>query len=60
MNVKISSACYFAKGKDIERINMDPVKNLVLWHEKNFAWFVCISTGSVIGGRNFVISAVAV
>lgn len=46
-----ASVKHFAAGNEIERTNVDSVKNLVRWCEKNSARLVHISTGSVIGGR---------
>lgn len=46
-----ASVKHFAKGNEIERTNVDSVKNLALWCEVNNSRLVHISTGSVIGGR---------
>ena len=46
-----ASVKHFAKGNEIERTNVDSVKNLVAWCEKHNSRLVHISTGSIIGGR---------
>lgn len=46
-----ASVKHFAKGDEIERTNVDSVKNLVTWCEANNSRLVHISTGSVIGAR---------
>ena len=46
-----ASVKHFAKGDEIERANVDSVKNLVAWCLANNARLVHISTGSIIGGR---------
>ena len=46
-----ASVKHFAKGNEIERMNVDSVKNLASWCEKNNARLVHISTGSVMGCR---------
>ena len=42
---------HFAKGDEIERMNVDSVRNLAAWCERNDARLVHISTGSVMGYR---------
>lgn len=46
-----ASVKHFAKGNEIERTNVDSVKNLAAWCEENNSRLVHISTGSIIGGR---------
>ena len=46
-----ASVKHFAKNNEIERTNVDSVKNLVSWCNKNTARLVHISTGSIIGSR---------
>ena len=46
-----ASVKHFAKGNEIERTNVDSVKNLVAWCEEHNSRLVHISTGSIIGGR---------
>ncbi len=47
-----ASVKHFAKGNEIERANVDSVRNLAAWCEANEARLVHISTGSVIGSRS--------
>ena len=42
---------HFAKGNEIDRVNVDSVRNLIAWCETNGARLVHISTGSVAGNR---------
>ena len=46
-----ASVKHFAKGNEIERTNVDSVKQLVHWCEAHSSRLVHISTGSVIGAR---------
>lgn len=46
-----ASVKHFAKGNEIDRINVDSVKNLTNWCERNDARLIHISTGSVMGCR---------
>ena len=46
-----ASVKHFARGNEIERANVESVKNLAAWCEANGARLVHISTGSVIGSR---------
>ena len=46
-----ASVKHFAKGDEIERINVGSVKNICCWCEDNGARLVHISTGSVLGSR---------
>ena len=46
-----ASVKHFAKGNEIERINVDSVKHLTAWCERNNARLIHISTGSVMGCR---------
>ncbi len=46
-----ASVKHFAKGNEIERINVESVRNLTSWCERNNARLVHISTGSIMGGR---------
>ena len=46
-----ASVKHFARGDEIERANVDSVRNLTAWCEENQARLVHISTGSVAGGR---------
>lgn len=46
-----ASVKHFAKGNEIDRINVESVKNLCAWCEHNNARLVHISTGSVMGCR---------
>ena len=46
-----ASVKHFAKGNEIERINVDSVKHLTAWCERSNARLVHISTGSVMGCR---------
>lgn len=46
-----ASVKHFAKGNEIERMNVGSVRNLTAWCEKNGARLVHISTGSVMGRR---------
>ena len=46
-----ASVKHFAKGDEIERVNVGTVRNLTAWCEANGARLVHISTGSVAGGR---------
>ena len=47
-----ASVKHFARGDEIERANVDSVRNLTLWCEENKARLVHISTGSVAGTRH--------
>lgn len=42
---------HFARGGEIERVNVNTVRNLTAWCEANDARLVHISTGSVAGSR---------
>ena len=46
-----ASVKHFAKGNEIDRINVESVKNLTAWCEHNNARLVHISTGSIMGSR---------
>lgn len=46
-----ASVKHFAKGNEIERVNVGSVRNLTAWCEQNDARLVQISTGSVMGRR---------
>jgi thioester reductase-like protein len=46
-----ASVKHFARGNEIERANVDSVRNLTHWCEENHARLVHISTGSVAGTR---------
>ncbi len=46
-----ASVKHFAKGNEIERVNVETVKNLTLWCERNKARLVHVSTGSIMGSR---------
>ena len=46
-----ASVKHFARGNEIERTNVETVRNLAAWCEENGARLVHISTGSVIGSR---------
>ena len=46
-----ASVKHFAKGNEIERINVESVKNLTAWCEHNNARLVHVSTGSIMGNR---------
>ncbi len=46
-----ASVKHFAKGGEIDRINVGSVKNLTVWCRKNNARLVHISTASVMGKR---------
>ena len=46
-----ASVKHFARGNEIERTNVDSVKNITKWCLKNDARLVHISTGSVAGAR---------
>ncbi|MBR2717516.1 MAG: SDR family oxidoreductase, partial [Oscillospiraceae bacterium] len=46
-----ASVKHFARGNEIERANVDSVRNLTAWCERSGARLVHISTGSVAGGR---------
>ena len=47
-----ASVKHFAKGDEIERTNVDSVRNLTAWCEENGARLVHVSTGSVAGCRS--------
>ena len=46
-----ASVKHFAKGNEIDRINVESVKNLSAWCECNDARLVHVSTGSIMGSR---------
>jgi len=46
-----ASVKHFAKGDEINRVNVESVKNICRWCENNKARLVHISTGSVFGSR---------
>ncbi len=46
-----ASVKHFAKGNEIDRVNVESVKNLTSWCENNNARLVHISTGSIMGSR---------
>ena len=46
-----ASVKHFAKGDEIERMNVGSVKNLTAWCKENGARLIHISTGSVAGDR---------
>ena len=46
-----ASVKHFARGDEIERANVDSVRNLTCWCKENNARLVHISTGSVAGTR---------
>lgn len=46
-----ASVKHFAKGNEIDRINVESVKNLTAWCEHNNARMVHVSTGSIMGSR---------
>lgn len=46
-----ASVKHFAKGNEIEKMNVNSVKNLTTWCERNSARLVHVSTGSVMGSR---------
>ena len=46
-----ASVKHFARGGEIERANVDSVRNLTAWCEANGARLVHVSTGSVAGNR---------
>ena len=46
-----ASVKHFAKGDEIERVNLGTVRSLTAWCEAHGARLVHISTGSVAGGR---------
>lgn len=46
-----ASVKHFARGNEIEKANVESVRNLISWCERNKARLVHISTGSVAGGR---------
>ena len=46
-----ASVKHFAKGNEIERANVDSVKNLTAWCERSDARLMHISTGSIMGSR---------
>ena len=47
-----ASVKHFAKGDEINRVNVESVKNICGWCEDNGARLVHISTGSVLGSRS--------
>ncbi|MBO5549094.1 MAG: amino acid adenylation domain-containing protein [Prevotella sp.] len=46
-----ASVKHFAKGNEIERVNVESVKNLTAWCERCDARLLHISTGSIMGSR---------
>ena len=53
MTVINCAACvkHFAQNGEIERVNVESVRNLITWCEANHARLIHISTGSVAGSR---------
>ena len=47
-----ASVKHFARGNEIERANVESVRNLTAWCKANGARLVHISTGSVLGSRS--------